>query len=243
MREKDIDVKAFPTLHPSGNYGMHHIRQHDISIQKYFNQRLLNEDNRFATNLPYVFMAQYMVERNALESQISLSGTKGVLENPSDSLKKVSLNDPFNVFQKLRGSPKYWQTVRSELFARVAQLGPFQVFFTLSCAESNWFDMFCRIIEVEMKDKIEFEGGDNWNGDVDLITVNGQKLWDYIEERQGKWHELQKKHIVLLTRQFDKRVKAFVKNILMGRGSDKIEIEHYCYRVEFQVSLQKDFNF
>ena len=98
---------------------------------------MLNQDQRFAMNLPYLFMAQYIVERSALESQINLSGTKGLVQNASDNAKKVQLNDPYNVFQKIRGSTKYWETVRNELFARVAQKGPFHIFFTLSCAEQR----------------------------------------------------------------------------------------------------------
>ena len=215
---------------------MHHLRMDEISVQKYFNQRLLNQDNRFAKNLSYLFMAQYIVERNALESQISLSGTKGVVENPTESSKIVSLNDPFNVFQKIRGSPKYWQLIRNELFARVAQLGPFQIFFTLSCAEQCWSDMICNILKAEYKDlKIEYGNEDGWNGDDDLIKVNGEKLWDFVEQMPKSKYELMKDHIVLATRLFDRRVRSFVKNILMGPGEDKVEIEHYSYRVEFQA--------
>ena len=137
LREKDVDAKAFPTLHPTGRYGINHPREIPLSAQKYFCQRLLNQDQRFAMNLPYLFMAQYIVERSALESQINLSGTKGLVQNTSDNAKKVQLNDPYNVFQKIRGSTKYWETVRNELFARVAQKGPFHIFFTLSCAEQR----------------------------------------------------------------------------------------------------------
>ena len=112
MREENFDVKAFPSLHPTGRFGLHHERDEQLSAQKYFGQRLLNEDERFSKDLSYLFMAQHFVERTALESQISIAGQKGMIQNPLEKTKKVQLNDVFNVFQKIRGSPKYWETAR-----------------------------------------------------------------------------------------------------------------------------------
>ena len=114
MREHNFDVKAFPSLHPTGRYGLHHERDEELSPQKYFGQRLLNEDERYSKDLPYLFMAQHYTERHALESQISIAGQKGMIQNPQEksNMKKVQLNDVFNVFQRIRGSPKYWETAR-----------------------------------------------------------------------------------------------------------------------------------
>ena len=60
------------------------------------------------------------------------------------------------------------------------------------------------------------------------------KLWDYIDTLNKSKFEILRDYIVLLTRQFDARVRSFIKHILMGTGKDKVAIEHYCYRVEFQ---------
>ena len=97
--------------------------------------------------------------------------------------------------------------------------------------------MYCSVLrQIDPSLVIEFEGGTkNWNGDENGITVNGMKLWDYIETLSKTKFGLLKDHIVLLTRQFDARVKSFIKNILMGTGKEKVAIEHYCYRVEFQA--------
>ena len=53
------------------------------------------------------------------------------------------------MFLKLKGTPKYWQATRSELVAKVEQLGPFHVFFTLSCAEKRWAEIFTSILELK----------------------------------------------------------------------------------------------
>ena len=74
MREEYFDVKAFPKFHPSGKFGLHHNRKHKLSAQMYFNQRLLNLDDRFSKDPCYVFMASYYIERQGIERQIDISG-------------------------------------------------------------------------------------------------------------------------------------------------------------------------
>lgn len=74
MREQFFDVRAFPKHHPSGKFGIHHPRIHKLSAQMYFNQRLLNHDDRFSKDPSYVFMATYFIERQNIERQIDISG-------------------------------------------------------------------------------------------------------------------------------------------------------------------------
>ena len=76
MREEYFDVKAFPKFHPSGKFGLHQNRKHKLSAQMYFNQRLLNLDDRFSKDPCYVFMASYFIERQSIEKQIDISGKK-----------------------------------------------------------------------------------------------------------------------------------------------------------------------
>ena len=107
MRNDDFDVKAFPDLHPTGRYGLHHKRSNKLPPAYYFNQRLLNKDQRFSMNMAYIFMAQQYVQRHSLESQINVSSQRGTFD--SKTLNQHS--DVFSVFQKLKGSPKYWKQV------------------------------------------------------------------------------------------------------------------------------------
>ena len=80
LREKHIDVKAFPKLHPSGQYGLDHPRANKLYPQMYFNQRLLNKDRRFSQDSCYLFMASYYIERLALEKQINIAGNFSLLK-------------------------------------------------------------------------------------------------------------------------------------------------------------------
>ena len=233
LREEHFDVKSFPKHHPSGKYGLNHPRKFKLTPQMFFNQRLMNVDERFAQDPIYVFMVASFLERLGIEKQINISGMKGVSTTQPNGEKAVKLKDAFDVFKKIKGTPKYWQVARNELIAKVKQLGPFHIFFTFSCGEMRWAEMYLNVFKRKGL-KIDYPGED-WNGDEDLILVEGKPLWEFVREMQKSSHELFKDYHFLITRAFDARVRSFVNNILMGKGRGKIPLSHYSYRVEFQA--------
>ena len=110
MRQQNWDVLAFPKHHPKGSFGLHHERSLKVSAQMYFQQRVMNKDERFSRDISYIFAAQQFVERAKIESQISIAGRKGVTQT-NNGVKKVFLSDVFNFMKTIRGSPKYWKNV------------------------------------------------------------------------------------------------------------------------------------
>ena len=56
------------------------------------------------------------------------------------------LNDAMTVFDHIKGTPRYWQKIRTDMIAKIKQLGPFQFFFTLSCADKRWEENFISIL-------------------------------------------------------------------------------------------------
>ena len=56
------------------------------------------------------------------------------------------LEDAFSVFDNVPGTVRYWQQKRYEVLAKLEQLGPFQFFFTLSCADKRWDENFVSIL-------------------------------------------------------------------------------------------------
>ena len=71
------------------------------------------------------------------------------------------------------------------------------------------------------------DDGSDWDGTDDQIFVNGVKLWDFIEQQKESKNEFLKDQVVLITRLFDNRVKAFINNILMANE----HVEHYSYTI------------
>ena len=56
------------------------------------------------------------------------------------------LEDAFSVFDNVSGTVRYWQQKRYKVLAKLEQLGPFQFFFTLSCADKRWDENFVSIL-------------------------------------------------------------------------------------------------
>ena len=232
MTQKDMEVKAFPKHFPTGKYGKDYPRNHKITNQMYFTQRILNKDERFAMDPFYVFMACAFVERQALENQINISGFKGIKSKNENGVWCIHLTDVFDVLKKVKGTPKYWQSKRNDLVAKVKQLGPFHIFFTFSCGEMRWSEIY---ISVFKRKNIDVHVPDNWSGDDDELLVDGIPLWTYVNQMDQSKYELFKDYTLLITRMFDKRVEKFIKEILMGSGKGKVPISYYSYRVEFQA--------
>ena len=59
LQEKDWDLKSFPCLLPDGNNSLHSKRDIKLSEQDYFTQRIMNKDDRFATNPAFIFVASF----------------------------------------------------------------------------------------------------------------------------------------------------------------------------------------
>ena len=99
----------------------------------------------------------------------------------------------------------------------------------------KWPEMIASILH-NKGHKIVFE--QEWDGRGESISVDGEPLTEFVEKNLQNMTTFLKDEFVLITRMFDNRLKAFIKHILKTSG-----IEHYCYRIEFQVrgkSFQRD---
>ena len=233
LREEHLDAKAFPRHHPTGMYGLNHPREVKLTPSMYFRQRLRNEDDRFSKDPFYIFMAASIIEINSIERQIDISGVKGKPGTIGDGEVKLHLTDMFDIFKKIKGTPKYWQTAKNELVAKIKQLGSFQLFYTFSCGEMRWSDIFLTLLK-RKGFKVQIPA--YWDGNDSTLLVEGRELWDYVNNVMSeKKHELFKEYTFLITIMFNARVDTFIKNILLGSGVNKVPISCYSYRVEFQA--------
>ena len=148
-----------------------------------------------------------------------------------------------SIFKAIPGTGSYWKQFKNDLFARLEQHGNFHLFFTLSCAEKKWSEVIVAILQTHGIN-VTYDP-EKWDGEEDSIfvtdpqTENSEQpiknmpLPEYrkkiIPKRFGNMTNFIKDHFLLITRIFDNRVKAFIKNIIMAK-----DVEFYTYRVEMQ---------
>ena len=239
MLDTDWDIKAWPSLHPDGKFGLNHSRKRKLTDQKYFVQRIRNKDRRFEENPGYVFAAAAYIEKKQLQSNANISCTRGKKMKNNDGDTIYTLNDPYTVFDNIKNTPKYWQKFRHEMIAKLENLGPFQWFFTLSCADKKWDENFTSLLR-ETNVEIEYEVSDIDGSSRTIVKYSrdGQQkvleLKEYLEvEVDESLHELIRTNVLNATRNFQHRVDAFIKNIIFGENNP-MHIKNLSYKVEFQ---------
>ena len=171
----------------------------ELSHQKFFEQRLLNADERFANSKSYTFAATQFCERKQLIDRVYLSFMRGNARRNDDGGLTYSLNDPCAVFDNIKNTPRFWKKKKDELIAKLENLGPFHFFFTLSCADNRYEENFtsaltdCEIIYKNVKGKEQA-----------FVVENGVEvtLDDYLNDNVSK-HEFIRNNILNATRNFN----------------------------------------
>jgi hypothetical protein len=167
----------------------------------YANQRLFSADYRYASDPHYIFFLQYLNDIQHASSGISLqlrkscSKSQFTLQNISDKkylsnmLKKDMI---FKHLLKVRGSPQYWSSTLSELFAMIRQLGVPTWFCSFSAADARWIDLLHHLADYHnMPRKNKY----TWNETNYLLKSNP----------------------VIVSRIFDRRFRSFMRNIILSK--------------------------
>ena len=134
--EDDWDIRAFPHLHnPDGSCGKDHERKVRLTDQYYFIQRICNLEKRFARSPAYMYAALGYLEKKQLNRNINMANTRGKEVINDMGEKAYVLEDGYRVLDDIKGTPRYWKKTKYEMIAKLDNLGPFHLFFTLSCAD------------------------------------------------------------------------------------------------------------
>ena len=156
LLDDDFEVLAFPDLFPNGEGAYHSDteRVRDLHIRKYFQQRLLNVDGRFAKNIEYIFCAQYISDIKQIQGEANLAIrlsrgrtlegrtiTAGTLHNPNALQQLVRSEQAYKFLKNVRGSPAYWQNELYDVLSMLRKLGIPTWFLTLSAADLHWPEM------------------------------------------------------------------------------------------------------
>ena len=84
----------------------------------------------------------------------------------------MQTQDGFAVFDNIRGSPRYWQKLRFDMVAKLEQLGPFQFFYTLSCADKRWDENLATLINKNCPDMMVLHFLEELENDEQILDEN-----------------------------------------------------------------------
>ena len=192
MTDEDWDIKAFPHLHnPDGTNGKDQDRTVRLTDQNYFIHRICNKEKRFAKSAAYMYAAVSYIEKKQINRNINLAGTRGKQIVNNDGGKSYELEDAHRVLEDIKNTPRYWKKAKYEMLAKLDNLGPFQLLFTLSCAETDY-----EVVQV---------GEGNWITVVKARVIGGdwKPLKQFIEEDVDEsLHELIRVNVLTSTRYF-----------------------------------------
>ena len=239
LKDQDWDIQAFPHLHnPDGSNGMNQKRQVKLSNQQYFVNRICNLDTRFSLTPSYLYAAVSFIEKNQLQRNLNLAGTRGKKTVSSTGIS-YELQDGYRVLEGVKGTPKYHLTGKYEMLAKLDNFGAFQYFFTLSCADTRWMSNFAPML-LDLGYLLIYQIEENEEGSWE-IKIKGKKNKDenwkdietIIEEAHDSKHEMIRGNVVNATRYFQHRVKQFLSKIVMDKYNP-MNVHLYCFKVEFQ---------
>ena len=134
----------------------------------------------------------------------------------------------------------YIKTKKCELISRLENIGPFHLFFTLSCGEKRYnenfipfFKEFPELENLTIRYVVE-NGREEIQIKVDGTEDDWEPMEKVLKENYQSKHEIIRENILSQTLTFDHRVKEFINNIMMNKNSPS-SVQYYSYRVEFQL--------
>ena len=230
---KNFDTKAFPRLHnPDGSNGLHQDRAVKITDQQYFLQRLINCNRKWARDFAYLCLVTLFQEMKVIRGNMNMSYTTGRKIEKEGGSVTIEHHDAWSVLRSVPNSPKYWRDKKRETIAMMDNFGPFHWFFTLSCADKRWEPCIAAICRrfPGVKDIIYYS-----NPHKIIVKLEDKEvtLEDFIETIDQSKQDLLRENVQEVTRYFDKKVKSFMKNIVMVENNS-LGVILYTYRIEFQ---------
>ena len=228
LSDKHFEELSNPDKYPDGKNALTADRPLDIHPRKYFNQRLLDCDGRFAKSIEYLLSAQYATESKQIHSDINhfvyrraaskeYQGrrlTAGLLANVQNLNDMIKSDSAYRVMKNIRGTPGYFQTLFYDVLAMVRQLGIPTWFFTVSAADMQWPDVIQTIAR---------QYGTNLTDD-DVTNLSFDERCQWLRSNP-----------VTAARQFQYRLELLFKEVLKSNAHPLGEIVDYVIRIEFQA--------
>ena len=219
---------ANPDKFPYGNGGFADTeRDTKLTLRKYVNAHLLDQDGHFAKDIEYIFAMQYAVEHKQVRDSISVALRQtrgrlqvsrnlhaGMLKNPQHLQNLFKKDRAYTFLKNIRGSPPYWQKMFYELLSMIQTLGIPTWFLTLSAADMKW---------PEVIQSIAKQYG---------TIYTEQEVLELPWRLKSMWL---RSNPVTPARMFQYRLDAFVLTFLKSSAQPIGEVVEYVIRIEFQA--------
>ena len=223
MTDPTFEAMCNPDKFPYGDGTFSSERPRKLTYRKYFDQRLLDVDGRFARDLDYLFVAQYIVEAKqvlddgnnfAWKQKPSRQFTASQARDQTVLSQYVRKDKAYCFMKNIRASPPYYQRTFYDLLAMIRQLGTPTWFFTLSAADLKWPDMIQLIAK---------QYGVHYSDDeVAALSFDEKSNW-------------LKRNPVTAPRHFHYRLNTLFQEFLRSTSKPLGEIIDYAIRIEFQA--------
>ncbi|KAK7912600.1 hypothetical protein WMY93_012811 [Mugilogobius chulae] len=216
LKDKENEAKCFPKEFPYGRNTLHTPRRVRLTMCRYFINRLMHVDGRFAENFKFLFLALYMLEVEQVVSKVSIALRKGHSGRGNAAAGEETLenllqfDNGYRFMQPIRGTPPFWQSAQKDLFAFIRQLGIPTWFCSFSSADLRWSSL--------LKTLLKQEG-----------STRSVKELDWAERC-----DLLRRHPVTAARMFDRRWRTFFRKVIMSPAQPIGKVIDHFYRVEFQ---------
>ena len=131
---------------------------------------------------------------------------RGRKNTSAEGPAQYELDDAFTTFDGIKNMPKYWQTVKYDMIAKLENIGPFHLFFTLSCGDTRCDENFSSFM-VENGYAVEYFTND----DGTVRTMVKGKEGRYIDKTLEQFlsedvdeslHEMIRTNVLTATRNF-----------------------------------------
>ena len=141
MTDSNFEAMSNPDKFPFAKGTFSSERPKKLTYRKYFNQRLLDVDGRFARDLDYLFVAQYIVEAKqvlddgnnfACRQKPSRQFTAAQARDQTVLSQYVRKDKAYSFMKNICGSPPYYQHTFYDLLAMIRQLGTLTMQFNTS---------------------------------------------------------------------------------------------------------------
>ena len=219
---------ANPDKFPYGTGGFADTeRDTKLTLRKYVNARLLDQDGHFARDIEYIFAMQYAVEHKQVRDSISIALRQtrgcqqvgrnldaGMLKNPQHLQTLFKKDRAYTFLKNIRSSPPYWQKMFYELLAMIRTLGMPTWFLTLSAADMKWPEVIQTIAK---------QYG---------TIYTEQEVLELPWRLKSMWL---RSNPVTPTQMFQYRLDAFVITFLKSSAQPIGEVIEYVIRIEFQA--------